>query len=140
MPVINTGKFAKGGGSNTDTLERIIAGLCYLTVGLAGLIYSIVQGKYARTHFFRFHFIQSILLGLFYFLISMSSSIFINIVGGILQMIPGAGAQILMVVPAGLDILVKAGSLLLLYGLVMSLLGKEAPIPIVSKIVYQQLR
>lgn len=140
MPVINTGKFAKGGGSNTDTLERLIAGLCYLTLGLAGLIYTIIQGRYARTTFFRFHFLQSILLGIFGMLIGWTSSIFVSIVGGILQMIPGMGPEMIMVLPLAVSWILKIGTLLLLYGLVMSLLGKEAQIPVVSNIVRQQLR
>lgn len=140
MPVINTGKFAKGGGSNTDTLERLIAALCYLTLGMAGLIYTIIQGRYARTNFFRFHFLQSILLGIFGMLINWTSSIFVSIVGGILQMIPGMGPEMIMVLPLAVSWILRIGMLLLLYGLVMALLGKEAQIPMVSNIVRQQLR
>ncbi len=143
MPVINTGKKFGGfggKGSNADTVERLVAGLCYMTLGLAGLIYTIIQGRYARTNFFRFHFLQSILLGIFGMLLNWTSSIFVQIVGGILQMIPGMGPQMIMFLPAGVDIILRAGMLLLLYGLVMALLGKEAPIPLVSNIVRQQLR
>lgn len=140
MPVINAGKKFGGGGSNIDGFERLMAALNYLTVGLSGLIYTIIQGKYCRTHFFRFHFLQSIVLGIFYLLLSMTSSVFVNIVGGMLQLIPGVGPGALMVIPVALDWILKVGSLVLVYGLVMSLMGKEAPLPVVSKIVYQQLR
>ncbi len=136
MPVIHSGNF----GGKPDTLERLIAGLCYLTLGLAGLIYTIIQGRYARTNFFRFHFLQSILLGIFGMLINWTSSIFVSIVGGILQMIPGMGPEMIMVLPLAVSWILRIGMLLLLYGLVMSLLGKEAQIPVVSKIVRQQLR
>ncbi len=140
MPVINTGKFGKGGGSNTDGLERIMAGLCYLTLGLSGLIYTIIQGRYARTTFFRFHFLQSILLAIMGILINMTASIFVNIVGGILQLIPGGGDQIVGWMPTAIGWVVQIGYVLLLYGLVFSLMGKEAEIPVVSKIVRQQMR
>ena len=136
MPVIHSGKF----GGKPDTLERLIAGLCYLTLGLAGLIYTIIQGRYARTNFFRFHFLQSILLGIFGMLLNWTSSIFVSIVGGILQMIPGMGPEMIMVLPLAVSWILRIGMLLLVYGLVMSLLGKEAQIPVVSKIVRQQLR
>lgn len=141
MPVINTGKFGgKGGGSGTDGFERIMAGLNYLTLGLSGLIYTIIQGRYARTTFFRFHFLQAILLGIFGLLINMTSSIFVNVVGGLLGLIPGGGEQLIMWLPTAIGWIVQIGSLLLLYGLVLALMGKEAEIPIVSKIVRQQLR
>ncbi|HIA53255.1 MAG TPA: hypothetical protein EYN91_14395 [Candidatus Melainabacteria bacterium] len=141
MPVINTGKFGgKGGGSNTDGLERIMAGLCYLTLGLAGLIYTIIQGRYARTTFFRFHFLQSILLAIMGILINMTAGIFANVVGGMLQLIPGASVEMIAWLPTAIGWVVQIGYLLLLYGLVFSLMGKEAEIPIVSKIVRQQLR
>jgi uncharacterized membrane protein len=136
MPVIHSGKF----GGKPDTLERLIAGLCYLTLGLAGLIYTIIQGRYARTNFFRFHFLQSILLGIFGMLLNWTSSIFVSIVGGILQMIPGMGPEMIMVLPLAVSWILRIGMLLLVYGLVMSLLGKEAQIPVVSNIVRQQLR
>ena len=136
MPVIHSGNF----GGKPDTLERLIAGLCYLTLGLAGLIYTIIQGRYARTNFFRFHFLQSILLGIFGMLINWTSSIFVSIVGGILQMIPGMGPEMIMVLPLAVSWILRIGMLLLVYGLVMSLLGKEAQIPVVSNIVRQQLR
>ncbi|HNB21249.1 MAG TPA: hypothetical protein PKZ32_02465 [Candidatus Melainabacteria bacterium] len=140
MPVINTGKFGKGAGSNTDGLERIMAGLCYLTLGLAGLIYTIIQGRYARTTFFRFHFLQSILLAIMGILINMTANIFANIVGGMLQLIPGGGDQLIAWLPTAIGVVVQLGYLLLLYGLIFSLMGKEAEIPVVSKIVRQQLR
>ncbi len=136
MPVIHSGNF----GGKPDTLERLIAGLCYLTLGLAGLIYTIIQGRYARTNFFRFHFLQSILLGIFGMLINWTSSIFVSIVGGILQMIPGMGPEMINFLPLAVFWILRVGMLLLLYGLVMALLGKEAQIPVVSNIVRQQLR
>ena len=142
MPVINTSKFGgkgSGGGSNTDGLERILAGLNYLTLGLSGLIYTMIQGRYARTTFFRFHFLQAILLGIFGLLINMSSSIFVNIVGGLMGLIPG-GEQTIMWLPTVIAWIIQIGSLLLLYGLVFALMGKEAEVPIVSTIVRQQLR
>jgi uncharacterized membrane protein len=136
MPVIRSGNF----GGKPDTLERLMAGLNYLTLGLAGLIYTIIQGRYSRTNFFRFHFLQAILLGLFGMLLNWTSDIFVSIVGGLLQLIPGFGPQMIIFIPITVFWIVRVGMLLLLYGLVMALLGKEAEIPVVSKIVRQQLR
>lgn len=136
MPVLHTGNF----GGKPESFERIIAGLNYLTLGLSGLIYTIIQGRYSRTNFFRFHFLQAILLGIFGMLIGWTSNIFVSIVGGILQLIPGAGPEMINFLPLAIGYVLQAGTLLLVYGLVMSLIGKEAQIPIVSKIVRQQLR
>ena len=73
-------------------------------------------------------------------LINMTASIFVNIVGGILQLIPGGGDQIVGWMPTAIGWVVQIGYVLLLYGLVFSLMGKEAEIPVVSKIVRQQMR
>ncbi len=136
MPVLHTGNF----GGKPESFERIISGLNYLTLGLSGLIYTIIQGRFARTNFFRFHFLQAILLGIFGMLIGWTSNIFVSIVGGILQLIPGAGPEMIMVLPLAISWILRLGTLLLLYGLIMALLGKEAEVPVVSKIVRQQLR
>ena len=136
MPVIHSGNF----GGKPDSMERIIAAINYMTLGLAGLIYTIIQGRYSRTNFFRFHFLQSMLLGIFGMLINWTSDIFVQIVGGILQMIPGLGSEAIMVLPFAVSWILRIGMLLLVYGLVFALMGKEAEIPIVSKIVRQQLR
>ncbi len=47
-----------------DMVERVISGLCYLSFGLIGLLYIIVSGKSANSEFFRFHFMQAIVLGI----------------------------------------------------------------------------
>jgi uncharacterized membrane protein len=137
MPVIHS---SHSFNRKPEWVERIISALCYLTLGLAGLIYTIVQGKHSRSSFFRFHFLQGILLGIFSMLLGWTSEIFINLVGGILQMIPGLGPEMIMVLPMTIGVILKLSSLVLLYGVVMSLMGKEAPLPVVSKLVRQQLR
>ncbi|MCC6977899.1 MAG: hypothetical protein IT343_06230 [Candidatus Melainabacteria bacterium] len=143
MPVINAGKKFPGyggGGNNTEMLERAMAGLCYLTVGISGLIYTIIGGRFARTNFFRTHFLQAILLGIMGMLLGSCSSILANILGGILEMIPGMNSGMVMFIPITIAWIIRLGMLLLVYGLVMSLLGKYAPIPMITKLVNQQMR
>ncbi len=149
MPVFKTGKKPSGFGNfrdfghfggRTEKVERLMAAFSYLTLGLGGLVYTLLGGRYARTHFFRFHFLQAILLGILGALIGYTANIFVDIVGGILGLIPGAGPQMIMFIPIAITFCLRAGMLLCLYGLIMSLLGKEAPLPVVTKLVRQQLR
>jgi hypothetical protein len=109
-------------------------------VGISGLIYTIIGGRFARTNFFRTHFLQAILLGIMGMLLGSCSSILANILGGILEMIPGMDSGMVMFIPITIAWIIRLGMLLLVYGLVMSLLGKYAPIPMITKLVNQQMR
>jgi len=142
MPVINAGKKfpGYGGGNDTEMVERAMAALCYLTLGISGLIYTIVGGRFARTTFFRTHFLQAILLGIFGTLLNWCASILGNILGGILGLIPGMNPDIAMVIPMVIIWAVRLGMLLLVYGIVMSLMGKRAQIPLITRLVNQQMR
>lgn len=143
MPVINAGKKFPGyggGGNNTEMLERAMSGLCYLTLGISGLIYTIIGGRFARTNFFRTHFLQSILLGIFGTLLGWSSSALANILGGIFDLIPGMDAGMVMFIPMTIAWIIRLGMLLLVYGLIMALMGKLAPIPLITRLVNQQMR
>jgi uncharacterized membrane protein len=124
-----------------DAVERAVAGLCYLSMGLTGLLYIIITGKRDQSHFFRFHFLQSILLCVFGFFLSFTGSILQNILGGMLGLVNGEMAA---VVRNGIGtvelILMGISYLLCLYGLIFAFLGKYAEIPVVSKVVKQQLR
>ncbi len=149
MPAFKTGKKPSGFGNfkdlgyiggRTENVERLMAAFSYMTLGLGGLVYTLLSGRYARTHFFRFHFLQAILLGIFGTLIGWTSEAFVGIIGGILQMIPGAGPQMILFIPITVRLVLNAGLLLCLYGIIMSFLGREAPMPVISKLVRQQLR
>lgn len=125
-----------------EVIERVIGGLCYVTMGLIGLLYIIFQGKHSNSQFFRFHFLQAILLGIIGLLLQWTVSIFINLFGGIVGLIPGTGSggEIIGTIALVFTWVLRAASILLLYGMVFAFLGKYAEIPLISKLVRQQLR
>lgn len=130
------------------TLEKIVGGLCYLTFGLAGLLYIILGGKRDQSEFFRFHFLQSIMLGIIGLILGWTSSIFVALVNGILttlaSFIPSISQQLVVQIGTGVSLglgyIMNAGLLLLLYGMIFAFLGKYAEIPLISNIVRQQMR
>ncbi len=125
-----------------DVLERVVAGVCYLTFGLAGLLYIILASRRGQSSFFRFHFIQSILLGIIGLLLGWTSQIFISIVGSIIGTLaaPDIASQIVEGINFAVFIIVRAASLLVVYGMIWAFLGKYAEIPFISNIVRQQMR
>jgi uncharacterized membrane protein len=129
---------------NPEKIEKAMAGLCYLTVGLIGLLYIILSGKSSQSPFFRFHFLQSIILGVLGCLISWAASIFLSIMLGILGLFGDAANSPTQLLCIGAGFLGRygylAGILLLLYGAVFAFLGRYAEIPIISKLVRQQMR
>jgi uncharacterized membrane protein len=127
-----------------EVVEKVIAGLCYLSVGLIGLLYIILGGKSSRSPFFRFHFLQSILLGILGYLLSWTAGAFAAILGGILGLLGEAANGPSYWLQTGISFLFHnvyiAGVLLLAYGAILAFLGKYAEIPFVSNIVRQQIR
>ena len=123
-------------------VERVVAGICYLTVGLAGLLYILVTGNKTQSLFFRFHFLQSILLGIFLFLFQMAYGALDQILGGILGLIPGLAGGAIVLGPIGMVVqLIKLVILLCCaYGAIFAFMGKQAEIPGLSRIVRQQMR
>jgi uncharacterized membrane protein len=121
-----------------------VAGLCYLSFGLIGLLYIIVNGKGANESFLRFHFLQSIVLGIFNVLLSWTGSSMYSILQGIFGLFGGDGAVIsASVLPSVITIfglVSKVMILLGLYGMLWAFLGKFAEIPFLSDLVRQQLR
>ncbi len=117
--------------SNATTTERVIGALSYLTSGLAGLIYIIISRSSAQSNFFRFHFLQSIVLGIISILLSYSIRAFGTIAPALASM-PGVGTA--------LWIGASAFSLVPIYGLIFCLLGKYAEIPWLSDVVRNQMR
>lgn len=129
-----------------ELLERMISASCYLCCGLSGLIYILISGKNANSRFFRFHFLQSIIIGIFTYLLAWAESIARDICAGIIGLLNSIlplAAGILGTINGILFLLIfiitKLAYLLLLYGLVFALLGKYAEIPGVSRLVYRQL-
>lgn len=127
-----------------DVQEKAISGVCYLTVGLIGLLYIILSGKSANSPFFRFHFLQSILLGVLGCLLNWTAGAFVSILGGMLGMFGEAASGPSSVILNGITFLIHniylAGILLLGYGAIWAFLGKYAEIPFVSNLVRQQIR
>lgn len=130
------------GNDGPPGLERAIAAVCYLTSGLAGILYIIFSRSGGRSDFFRFHFLQSIIIFMMDFLIQW----IFNFMGMSVGMFTNAFLQPDMAfAPANL-IGMLAGAvlgalyLLPLYGLIMAALGKYAEIPFLSDMVWRQIR
>jgi uncharacterized membrane protein len=136
MPWINQ-------SSQPSTTERVIGGLCYLTFGLLGLLYIIISGRSSQSPFFRFHFLQSIVLGIIGLLLSWTAQVFMSLMGGLLSMLAGAIGPAAMQIAFGLNIafdaITKACFLLLIYGMLFAFLGKYAEIPFISNLVRRQM-
>jgi uncharacterized membrane protein len=130
--------------SSPDPVEKIISGLCYLSFGLIGLLYVILNGKSANSSFFRFHFMQAIILGILGVLLNWTSSAVFTIVAGILGLfgssLASVDATVVMVIGRIMDTIAKVGILLNLYGMIWAFLGKYAEIPFLSNLVRQQNR
>ena len=127
-----------------DAIERLVSGLCYLSFGLVGLLYIILNGKGSRSDFFRFHFIQGIVLGIAATLLSWTARSISFILSGVLGLFGTGGAQagevIVYGIAKGVSLLSMAGFLIILYGMIMAFLGKYAEIYAVSRLVRQQMR
>lgn len=130
-------------------MERLISALCYLTGGIAGIIYIIISRSNYQAPFFRFHFLQSIVLVLLAMLMNWAS----GAMSLILQpLVPWIADLLSTVLPAQVvgNLLVafamlfaavlQAFSLLSVYGLIWAALGKYAEIPFISNVVRQQMR
>ncbi len=130
-----------------EILERIVAAGCYISCGIIGLIYIVLQGKDANSSFFRFHFLQSIFIGIFTYLIGWAETIIRDIlvgISGLIFSIFAPAASIITLIDSGIGVVVfliiKLAYLLIIYGVIFALLGKYAEIPGLSKLIYRQLR
>jgi uncharacterized membrane protein len=129
--------------SGPSTLEKVIAGLCYLTSGLAGLLFIIINGQSRQSEFFRFHFLQSIILGIIALIFSWCSGVFTQIFFGILSALtPALGEAaptIAKVISMAMVVVQNAFYLLILYATVWAFIGKKAEIPFISPIVWRRM-
>lgn len=125
-------------------LERVIAVLCYLTAGIAGILYIVISRSSYQSNFFRFHFLQSIILGIIALLLGWASNTFGMIGMPFFQLLdglaPGVGGTIANVVVMLVQAIIVAFGLLPFYGLIWAALGKYAEIPFISNVVRQQMR
>jgi uncharacterized membrane protein len=130
-----------------ETILKILAALSYPTGGMVAFIYVLANGKGNQNYFFRFHFFQSLLLGIFAMLLSYSAgalgSIFTGIATGIASL-TGGGPIVSNIVSSGFGIIAFVAQIVFaiaaLVGVVQSLRGKYVDIPLVGKIARQNLR
>lgn len=129
---------------NSETTMRVMSAASYLTYGIAGLIYVIANGRYSKNMFFRFHFVQAILLSIFNTFISWMGSALGNTVGGILGLFGPAAAGASGIVGSGIILVMQVVQLIYLLaviaGVVQSFRGKYLEIPGVSKLVRSNTR
>lgn len=125
-------------------VERIVAALCYLTGGIAGIIYIIISRSSYQSQFFRFHFLQSIILVIISFLLNFAFKAIPFMVGPLIPFLSSsmgmAGEAIYNLISNGIMIFFLLYSLIPIYGLIFALLGKSAEIPVISKVVRNQMR
>ncbi|MBU6451648.1 MAG: hypothetical protein KGS72_07730 [Cyanobacteria bacterium REEB67] len=127
-----------------DKKSRIIGALCYMSSGIIGLIYLLVDGKGSDNQFFRYHFYQAMLLGIFAVLISWTEQGLGMFIGGLFGLTGSAGAGVGSSVLMGIDLLGKLAAVVILvadvYGLIQCLRGKYADMPMISRLVRGNLR
>lgn len=135
--------YANQHSNSSDTKMKLICAACYLTSGVAGLIYMIVGGKSRDVDFFKFHFYHAILLGLFLLLFGMAGGVLGSTISGILGLFGGMAAGLQATVLTGLGIVMKVIEIVsyiaCLVGVVQSLRGKHIKIPVISNLVRQMM-
>lgn len=145
MPWRNDRSFNPGSyNRNSPSLtERVVCILCYITSGIAGIIYIIITRSQSQSEFFRFHFLQSIVLGIISLLLSwalQAAAVALGpIISALLEALSGAGIVIGTVTQV-LSLFMGIFMLLPLYGAIMAGLGKYAQIPLISDVVRNQMR
>lgn len=126
---------------NPVTVERTVAGLCYLSGGLIGLLYIIISRSQSQSMFFRFHFLQSMIIVAIGILLNLTVNMTENIIGGLLGVMNvGSPAIVVGYIDLAVHAVMSLGFLLTLYGMIMAFLGKYAEIPLISPLVRQNMR
>lgn len=126
-------------------IERIIAGLSYLTMGFVGFIWLII-GLIRRTHltqFLKYHIFQSIFISMGYVLLCLILGFILNILSFI-PLINILAAQIALFFNApfifGYSIIQTAIYILLFYLAITSFMGIYSRIPWVSDIIEENTK
>jgi uncharacterized membrane protein len=122
-------------------LERVVAGFCYFSFGMIGLLYLLLTGKNKQSPFLQFNFLQSILLGFMGFLIKIAVSTVGNVLGGAVGLFSSTAAGV-VVTPISLigQLIAAVYFILVIYGAIWAFLGKQPEVPIISKLVRLQMR
>jgi len=129
---------------SSDTQIRIVSALSYMSYGIIGLLYVLFNGKDNKSQFFQFHFIQAILIGVICMLVGWAGSGLGNFIGGTFGLFGGGVATAGSYISMGIGLIMQLVFVVLMignvYGVIQSLRGKYADMPLVSKIVRSNLR
>ena len=124
-------------------IERILACLCYLTLGWAGIILMIAQAlfKLQPTKFVSYHVFQAIFLFFAYYVISQLLGLVMIIIKPI-PIINNIPILLNSAIPmfGGLSIIEALTTTVLVYLAITSLMGKYSFLPWVSNIVKYWVR
>lgn len=139
MPAM-PGKFQK----NSETTMRVMSAVSYLTGGIAGLIYAMMNGRSSKDDFFRYHFMQALLVTMLFVFFSWCECHLVSIFSGILGIFGSAGAEASGMLGTALSLILLGVKLLYLLiviaGVVQSFRGKYLDIPVVSKLIRINMR
>jgi uncharacterized membrane protein len=127
--------------SQPTKTERIVAGVSYLTFGIAGLLYMIFSKRGDQSDWFRFHFIQSIMISVIAALVGWGVGPLSDILVQCLSLISksvAAGAY--DVIRVAMEVFSWGTRILLLYGAIFAFLGRFAEVPFISSLVRQNMR
>ena len=125
-------------------IERIVAGLSYITMGFAGFIW-LILGLFTRSQlrpFMQYHIFQSIFISIAYFLLCMLSGIILNILSFI-PFINRLVAQITFYFNAPIfwhySLIQVVLNALIIYLTVTAFMGQFSRLPWVSDIIDQNV-
>ena len=128
---------------NPDLELKGVCVLSYLSTGILGLIYVLFGGKHRNSMFFKFHFYQSMLLGITWMLLNMGAGGLISTITGLLGLFGSATGSITAAVGMGLGLAVEGVSIVirlcLLAGIIQSLRGRYLDLPGISKMVRSRM-
>lgn len=128
---------------NPDLELKSMCVLSYLSTGILGLIYVLFSGKHRNSMFFKFHFYQSMLLGIIWMLLNMGAGGLISTITGLLGLFGSATAPVTAVVGVGLGMAFEGISIVirlcLLAGIIQSLRGRYLDLPGISKMVRSRM-
>ena len=126
--------------SDPNTVERVVAGLSYLTFGMAGLIYLLLTKERAQSTQFRFHTFLAMFTWLLLVLFQWAASFMGHLLFPLFSFAGAFGTTMVTAVNGLFTLLGIVFYLVLLYGAVMAFLGKFAEVPLISNVVHRNMR
>jgi hypothetical protein len=124
--------------------ERLVAGLCYPTIGIIGVLYVVFSKSRgdirSYPQLFRFHLTQSMVLGVIAALIGWAAAPLLGIVDVVLRTIWPAAEVFFFKTMGVMTVILSFGFILLLvYGAVGAFLGKFAEVPVIAALVKRNM-